>query len=80
MTDATYKSGIRSMLDGSLAAIEAAIEDAVEDPADAPAIVDHLRQLITAERMLCDGEYRAPEMAGEDFWELVKKYRERSGR
>jgi hypothetical protein len=123
MTEATYKSGIRSLLDGSREAIEAAIRDAVSDLVDAltdelpgnerlcvacdyawhadqpatdrvhgdlcvadgamrgaEAIVDQIRQLITAERLLCDGDYRTPQIPDDDFAVLVAKHRARLGR
>ena len=65
------KTAIRSLLDGSWNAIEAEIRDAVEDPKDAEAIIEAIRQNITAERALADDDIRPLDDA-----ELLKRVTE----
>jgi hypothetical protein len=80
VTEASYKAGLRALLDGSREALEHAIEDAVEDGADAAPIVEQLREIITAERALADEKLRQIEMPDEAFTETVRRAREALGR
>ena len=80
MTDRQHKAGLRALLDGSREALESAIEDAVEDVDDGTAIVEQLRELVTAERALADERLRQIEMPDGEFAETVKRAREALGR